>query len=125
MPIIRLNSPKLLNEQLQLKARTSLRFAGQIMGVEGYVESAAMGLITGLMAANERLGKETETPPATTAFGALIEHITGGADAKTFQPMNCNFGLFPPIEGKMKKKERKPAKSKRALEDLALWMETI
>ena len=120
-----LNSPIVLDDKLRLKADPRLRFAGQITGVEGYVESAAMGLITGLMAANERLGKETETPPATTAFGALIEHITGGADAKTFQPMNCNFGLFPPIEGKMKKKERKPAKSKRALEDLALWMETI
>jgi len=120
-----LNSPIVLDDKLRLKADPRLRFAGQITGVEGYVESAAMGLITGLMAANERLGKETETPPATTAFGALIEHITGGADAKTFQPMNCNFGLFPPIEGKMKKKDRKPAKSKRALEDLAVWMETI
>ena len=117
-----INSPLVLDETLRMKADPRLRFAGQITGVEGYVESAAMGLITGLFAANERLGKAITAPPATTAFGALINHITGGADAKTFQPMNVNFGLFPPLAERTKKKERKPAMSKRALEDLAVWI---
>jgi methylenetetrahydrofolate--tRNA-(uracil-5-)-methyltransferase len=80
-----------------------------------------MGLITGLMAAGERTGASITPPPPTTAFGALINHITGGADAKTFQPMNVNFGLFPPLEQRTKKKERKPAMSKRALEALEAW----
>jgi len=117
-----INSPLVLDNTLRMKADPRLRFAGQITGVEGYVESAAMGLITGLFAANERLGKAVTPPPFTTAFGALINHITGGADAKSFQPMNVNFGLFPPLAERTKKKERKPAMSKRALEDLAIWM---
>ncbi len=92
-----INSPKLLNEMLQLKAQPRLRFAGQITGCEGYVESAAIGLLAGRMAAAEKLGQNFETPPATTALGALLNHITGGAESETFQPMNINFGLFPPL----------------------------
>jgi len=120
-----INSPLVLDSQLRMKADPRLRFAGQITGVEGYVESAAMGLITGILAASDRLGNSVTPPPATTAFGALINHITGGADAKTFQPMNVNFGLFPPMAERTKKKERKPAMSKRALEDLSVWKESL
>tara|TARA_B100001059_G_C17833387_1_gene586232 strand:+ start:3262 stop:4611 length:1350 start_codon:yes stop_codon:yes gene_type:complete len=94
-----LNSPTLLDHQMRLKAAPHLRFAGQITGVEGYVESAAMGLLAGRMAASEILGKPLPSVPEDTALGALMLHITGGADAKTFQPMNVNFGLFRPIEG--------------------------
>ncbi|NIA67560.1 methylenetetrahydrofolate--tRNA-(uracil(54)-C(5))-methyltransferase (FADH(2)-oxidizing) TrmFO [Pelagibius litoralis] len=124
-----INSPQLLDGKLRLKAMPRLRFAGQITGVEGYVESAAIGLMAGRFAAAERLGQDFTPPPATTAHGALLAHITGGADAATFQPMNVNFGLFPPLtppEGKRKvrKKERKPAMSARALADLAAWLET-
>jgi methylenetetrahydrofolate--tRNA-(uracil-5-)-methyltransferase len=85
---------------MRLKSHPHLRFAGQITGVEGYVESAAMGLLAGRMAAHELLGKSLAPPPPETATGALITHITGGAEAKTFQPMNVNFGLFPPIDAK-------------------------
>ena len=93
-----LNSPKLLDAQLRLKSMPRLRFAGQVTGVEGYVESAAMGLLAGRFAAAECLGHTLTPPPATTALGALIGHITGGhiLEGKTFQPMNINFGLFPP-----------------------------
>jgi len=94
-----INSPTLLDDQMRLKSRSNIRFAGQITGVEGYVESAAMGLLAGRFAAAEILGKPLESPPQDTAMGALIHHITGGADAKTFQPMNVNFGLFQPVEG--------------------------
>jgi methylenetetrahydrofolate--tRNA-(uracil-5-)-methyltransferase len=111
-----LNSPKLLDGQLRLKARPSLRFAGQVTGVEGYVESAAIGLLAGRFAC----GLETPPPP-TTAFGALLAHITGGADEKTFQPMNVNFGLFPELKG-ARGKDRKKALSARALADLANWL---
>jgi methylenetetrahydrofolate--tRNA-(uracil-5-)-methyltransferase len=90
-----INSPRLLDAQLRLKSRPSLRFAGQVTGVEGYVESAAIGLLAGRFAAAELLGAQAQLPPPTTAFGALLSHITGGADARTFQPMNVNFGLFP------------------------------
>lgn len=94
-----LNSPKLLDRQLRLKAMPRLRFAGQVTGVEGYVESAAMGLVTGRLAAAERLGSPIEAPPADTALGALVEHITGGhLDGAKFQPMNVNYGLLPPLE---------------------------
>jgi len=120
-----INSPLVLDELLRMKADPRLRFAGQITGVEGYVESAAMGLITGIFAATECLGGTPITPPATTAFGALIHHITGGADAKTFQPMNVNFGLFPALENRVHKKERKQAMSKRALDDLNDWIATL
>jgi len=94
-----LNSPTLLDAQMRLCARPNLRFAGQITGVEGYVESAAMGLLAGRFAAAEMLGRPLPPPPADSAMGALIHHVTGGAEAKTFQPMNVNFGLFRPVEG--------------------------
>ena len=130
-----LNSPKLLDASLRLKADPRLRFAGQITGVEGYVESAAIGLITGRFAAAERLSALMSSPPPTTALGALLAHITGGhlsADgegaARSFQPMNVNFGLFPPIaaaaQGKRGPKglDRKRALATRALSDLDLWL---
>ncbi|ABV93217.1 gid protein [Dinoroseobacter shibae DFL 12 = DSM 16493] len=94
-----INAPTLLDDQMRLHSRPNLRFAGQITGVEGYVESAAMGLLAGRMAAAEILGTPLASPPQETAMGALIHHITGGAEAKTFQPMNVNFGLFPPLDG--------------------------
>jgi methylenetetrahydrofolate--tRNA-(uracil-5-)-methyltransferase len=119
-----INSPRLLDSELRLKSRPHLRFAGQVTGVEGYVESAAIGLLAGRFAAAEVLGLATVPPPPTTAFGALLGHITGGADAKTFQPMNVNFGLFPefPKSAKIRGKDRKQAMSRRALEDLAAWL---
>jgi methylenetetrahydrofolate--tRNA-(uracil-5-)-methyltransferase len=117
-----LNSPKLLDAQLRLKAMPSLRFAGQVTGVEGYVESTAIGLVAGRMAAAQRLGREQAPPPPTTALGALHSHITGGADAKHFQPMNVNFGLFPPPPADVRKEDRKRALSRRALIDLGLWL---
>ena len=94
-----LNAPTLLDDQMRLRSRPHLRFAGQITGVEGYVESASMGLLAGRMAAAEARGATLPVVPQVTAMGALIHHITGGAEAKTFQPMNVNFGLFPPVEG--------------------------
>ncbi|MEQ8895463.1 MAG: methylenetetrahydrofolate--tRNA-(uracil(54)-C(5))-methyltransferase (FADH(2)-oxidizing) TrmFO [Roseovarius sp.] len=94
-----LNSPTLLDAQMRLRARPNIRFAGQITGVEGYVESAAMGLLAGRLAAAELLGHTLPAPPQDSAMGALIHHITGGAEAKTFQPMNVNFGLFRPVDG--------------------------
>ena len=121
-----INSPRLLDGELRLKAEPRLRFAGQITGVEGYIESAAVGLIAGRLAASERLGLTLAPPPPTTALGALIAHITGGAEAETFQPMNVNFGLFPPLENlegkKIKKRDRKPMMSRRALADLDGWL---
>ncbi|MES2967321.1 MAG: methylenetetrahydrofolate--tRNA-(uracil(54)-C(5))-methyltransferase (FADH(2)-oxidizing) TrmFO [Pseudomonadota bacterium] len=102
-----INSPTLLDDRMRLRARPNIRFAGQVTGVEGYVESAAMGLLAGRMAAAELLGRDLPPPPPDTAMGALITHITGGADAKTFQPMNVNFGLFPPIDAKGGRKGRK------------------
>lgn len=102
-----INSPTLLDAQMRLKSRPHIRFAGQITGVEGYVESAAMGLLAGRMAAAEILGSAIAPPPPDTAMGALVTHITGGADAKTFQPMNVNFGLFPPVDAKGGRKNRK------------------
>ena len=117
-----LNSPRLLDSQLRLKDMPRLRFAGQITGVEGYIESAAIGLLAGRFAAAERLKDTIEAPPPTTALGALLTHITTGADEATFQPMNVNFGLFPPLETRTKRKERKPAYARRALNDLATWL---
>ncbi len=118
-----INSPKLLDGMLRLKAMPRLRFAGQITGCEGYVESASVGILAGRFAAAERLGVVIAPPPPTTAMGALLAHITGGAHADTFQPMNVNFGLFPPLAGKMKKKDRKPAMSRRALQDIDGWLD--
>ncbi|MCH8113433.1 MAG: methylenetetrahydrofolate--tRNA-(uracil(54)-C(5))-methyltransferase (FADH(2)-oxidizing) TrmFO [Proteobacteria bacterium] len=117
-----INAPALLDGSLRLRAQPRLRFAGQISGVEGYVESAAIGLLAGRMAAAERLGRSFAAPPATTALGALIGHITGGADSEIFQPMNINFGLFPPLDGRVGKKLRKPAMAHRALADLDAWL---
>jgi len=121
-----LNGPTLLDSALRLKAMPRLRFAGQITGVEGYVESAAIGLLAGRFAAAERLGRDVAPPPPTTALGALLHHITGGADAGTFQPMNVNFGLFPPLpDGAItrgNRGERKPMLARRALADLARWL---
>jgi methylenetetrahydrofolate--tRNA-(uracil-5-)-methyltransferase len=133
-----LNSPALLDGQMRLKADPRMRFAGQVTGVEGYVESAGLGLVVGRLAANEILGNQLDAPPKTTALGALVNHITGGhlADEtngiKTFQPMNVNFGLFPPIEvtkpegvkrwrGPDRGKAKKRATSARALEHLEQW----
>jgi len=116
-----LNSPRLLDPLLRLKAQPRLRFAGQVTGVEGYVESAAIGLIAGRFAACERLGVELIAPPPETALGALLGHITGGGDATTFQPMNVNFGLFPPLDRRLPKKQRKPAYAERALTRLEGW----
>ncbi|MEZ5891600.1 MAG: methylenetetrahydrofolate--tRNA-(uracil(54)-C(5))-methyltransferase (FADH(2)-oxidizing) TrmFO [Parvularculaceae bacterium] len=136
-----LNSPRLIDERLRLKARPALRFAGQITGVEGYLESAAIGLLAGRFAAADALGLSLAPPPSTTALGALIGHITGGhiADAggKAFQPMNVNFGLFPEIEdptvdadgkrikGKERGFARKRALSARALADLGDWLRDL
>jgi methylenetetrahydrofolate--tRNA-(uracil-5-)-methyltransferase len=106
-----LNSPTLLDSQLRWKAHPHIRFAGQISGVEGYVESAAMGLLAGRLAAAEMQGRALLPPPPETATGALVTHITGGAEAKTFQPMNVNFGLFPPVDLKGGRKNR-PARYK-------------
>ncbi len=102
-----INSPTLLDDRMRMRSRPHIRFAGQITGVEGYVESAAMGLLAGRMAAAEILGRDLPPPGPETAMGALVHHITGGAEAKTFQPMNVNFGLFPPIDAKGGRKGRK------------------
>ena len=135
-----INSPRVLGRDLKLKAEPRLRFAGQVTGVEGYVESAAIGLIAGRMAAAETRGVLLMPPPATTALGALVNHITGGhleaegySGAASFQPMNVNFGLFPEIgvtkpegvkrwRGPEKALAKKKAISDRALEDLKAWL---
>jgi methylenetetrahydrofolate--tRNA-(uracil-5-)-methyltransferase len=133
-----INSPRLLDAELRLKARPHVRFAGQITGCEGYVESAAVGLMAGRFAAAEALGRQAPPPPATTAHGALLAHITGGHVAdesgRSFQPMNVNFGLFPPIEapeadaggrrlrGKERNLARKRALARRALTDFDRWL---
>ena len=121
-----LNAPTLLTPDMRLRSRPHIRFAGQITGVEGYVESAAMGLLAGRMAAADILGGTLPVPPDTTAMGALITHITGGAEAKTFQPMNVNFGLFPPVEGlrggRRGRKDRYKAYTDRAKADWQAWL---
>ena len=117
-----INSPRLLDATLRLKAAPHIRFAGQITGCEGYVESAAVGLLAGRFAAAELLGRELAPPPATTALGALLGHITGGAEAALYQPMNVNFGLFPPVDEAVKKKQRKAAYTSRARADLERWL---
>jgi methylenetetrahydrofolate--tRNA-(uracil-5-)-methyltransferase len=117
-----INSPRLLDPQLRLRLMPHIRFAGQITGVEGYVESAAIGLLAGRFTAAEITGDPVVAPPATTALGALLAHITRGADAATFQPMNVNFGLFPPPDLPVNKAERKPALARRALAELDAWL---
>lgn len=117
-----IRSPILLDRQLRLKSAPHIRFAGQITGCEGYVESAAIGLMAGTMAAHELAGRDFAPPPPTTAFGALLHHITGEAEADSYQPMNVNFGLFPPPEGKVHKKERKAFLTARARTDLDRWI---
>ncbi|QLP98030.1 MAG: methylenetetrahydrofolate--tRNA-(uracil(54)-C(5))-methyltransferase (FADH(2)-oxidizing) TrmFO [Rhodoblastus sp.] len=137
-----LNSPKVLDERLRLKSDPRVRFAGQITGCEGYVESACVGLVAGRLAAAEALGRDLAPPPATTAIGALLNHITGGhletidAGPRSFQPMNVNFGLFPPLDdaplvddagkrlrGPGKGVARKKALSARAARAMATWLE--
>ncbi|HYD24264.1 MAG TPA: methylenetetrahydrofolate--tRNA-(uracil(54)-C(5))-methyltransferase (FADH(2)-oxidizing) TrmFO [Croceibacterium sp.] len=115
-----LNSPTLLDRQLRLKSAPHIRFAGQITGCEGYVESSAVGLLAGMMAAAELSGGEWSPPPRTTAMGALLAHITGDAEADSYQPMNVNFGLFPPLP-EVKKKQRKEAYTERAKADFGAW----
>lgn len=137
-----INSPKLLDGQLRLKSDARIRFAGQVTGCEGYVESASVGLIAGRLAASEILGLEIVIPPNTTALGALVGHITGGAESETFQPMNVNFGLFPTLSkeeatvqyenkagktkrAKLKGKDRKKAYTSRAMNDLKAWIDML
>ena len=133
-----LNSPQLLDKQLRLKAMPRLRFAGQVTGVEGYVESAAMGLLTGRLAAAQALGRDLSAPPPETAMGALVEHITGGhLEGSKFQPMNINYGLLPPLEApkvdedgkRIHPKERGRAKKRlqsiRAMESLKAWRDAV
>jgi methylenetetrahydrofolate--tRNA-(uracil-5-)-methyltransferase len=118
-----LNSPRVLDATLRLKSRPAIRFAGQVTGCEGYVESAAVGLMAGRFALADRAGMEPLLPPATTAMGALLAHITEGAAIGTFQPMNVNFGLFPVPEGKLPKgRDRKRVYTTRALADLNGWL---
>jgi len=117
-----LNSPTLLDRQLRLKSAPHIRFAGQITGCEGYVESGAVGMLAGLMLAAEIAGRVWIAPPSTSALGALLSHITGDAEAETYQPMNVNFGLFPPPDPATKKKQRKEAYTARAKADVALWL---
>jgi methylenetetrahydrofolate--tRNA-(uracil-5-)-methyltransferase len=118
-----INSPRLLDSELRLKKAPHIRFAGQMTGCEGYVESASIGLIAGRFAAAELQGRTLDAPPVTTALGALLNHITGGAEASDFQPMNVNFGLFPPPELPVHKKARKEAYTSRARSHLQVWLD--
>jgi methylenetetrahydrofolate--tRNA-(uracil-5-)-methyltransferase len=119
-----INAPRLLDGALRFRKHPHVRFAGQITGCEGYIESAAIGLLAGRFAATELAGRTLPAPPATTALGALLGHITGGADATTYQPMNVNFGLFPPVDGR-KKADRKRLHTDRARAALAGWQGTL
>jgi methylenetetrahydrofolate--tRNA-(uracil-5-)-methyltransferase len=119
-----LNSPTLLDGQLRLKSAAHIRFAGQITGCEGYVESSAVGLLAGMMTAAELAGRDWAPPPRTSACGALLAHITGDAEAADYQPMNVNFGLFPPLHD-VKKKQRKEAYTERAKADFGAWLKQL
>jgi methylenetetrahydrofolate--tRNA-(uracil-5-)-methyltransferase len=118
-----INSPRLLDEQLRLKSKRNIRFAGQITGCEGYVESAAVGILAARFAIAELRGDTLAPPPVETALGAILNHITGGANAETFQPMNVNFGLMPPPPERTKKADRKKAYTDRARSALSQWLE--
>jgi len=120
-----INSPRLLDGELRLKSKPNIRFAGQITGCEGYVESAAVGILAARFAAIELRGDRLAPPPVETALGALLGHITGGANAETFQPMNVNFGLMPPPEGRAKKADRKKAYTDRARAKFVDWLQEI
>jgi len=120
-----INSPRLLDRELRLKSKPNIRFAGQITGCEGYVESAAVGILAARFAAAELRGEQLAPPPVETALGAILGHITGGADAETFQPMNVNFGLMPPLDGRLKRADRKQAYTDRARAALAGWLQEL
>ncbi|HEX8841278.1 MAG TPA: methylenetetrahydrofolate--tRNA-(uracil(54)-C(5))-methyltransferase (FADH(2)-oxidizing) TrmFO [Sphingomicrobium sp.] len=120
-----INSPRLLDAELRLKSKPNIRFAGQITGCEGYVESAAIGILAARFAAAELSGERLTAPPVQTAMGALLNHIIGGADAETFQPMNVNFGLMPPIEGRWKRADRKKAYTDRARAAFMEWLRPV
>jgi methylenetetrahydrofolate--tRNA-(uracil-5-)-methyltransferase len=120
-----LNSPRLLDGELRLESKPNIRFAGQITGCEGYVESAAVGILAARFAAAEFRGDRLPAPPPETAIGAILAHITGGANAETFQPMNVNFGLMPTLPGRLKRTDRKKAYTDRAREALAEWLADI
>jgi methylenetetrahydrofolate--tRNA-(uracil-5-)-methyltransferase len=120
-----INSPRLLDGELRLKSKPNIRFAGQITGCEGYVESAAIGILAARFTAAELRGEDLPAPPVETALGALLNHVTGGAESETFQPMNVNFGLMPPIEGRWKRADRKKAYTDRARAAVAEWLERL
>ena len=120
-----IRSPELLDPTLRLKSRPDIRFAGQITGCEGYVESAAIGLLAARFAIADARGETLAPPPPETALGALLGHLTGGAVAETYQPMNVNFGLMPPLEGKLRKADRKQAYTDRARAALAGWLAPV
>src|SRR3954451_19155248 len=120
-----INSPRLLDRELRLKSQPNIRFAGQITGCEGYVESAAVGILAARFAAAELSGDTLPPPPRETALGAILAHITGGADAESFQPMNVNFGLMPPLPGRLKRADRKKAYTDRARATFAEWLDAL
>jgi methylenetetrahydrofolate--tRNA-(uracil-5-)-methyltransferase len=120
-----INSPRVLDERLRLKSKPNIRFAGQITGCEGYVESAAVGLIAARYASAELSGGELSPPPVETALGAILNHITGGGDAETFQPINVNFGLMPPLAGRARKSDRKKAYTERARLAFGRWTDAV
>ncbi len=119
-----INAPALLEPTLQLKGSPDLFLAGQITGVEGYAESTAMGLLAGIQVAHYHAGRPLIPPPATMALGALVHHLTD-ADQKTFQPMNVNFGLFPPLGLKIKKRDRGQKYAERAMATMGEWKKTV
>ena len=120
-----INSPRLLDRELRLKSKPNVRFAGQITGCEGYVESAAVGILAARFVAAELRGDHMPSPPPATALGAILAHITGDADAETFQPMNVNFGLMPPVPGRFKRADRKKIYTDRARAAFAVWLEQL